>query len=374
MDHFDFIVVGGGVIGSAVAYGIAGKGHSVAVLDGGGEAYRASLGNFGLVWVQGKGQGSPDYAEWCHETSVLFPAYARTLLEETGVDVIYRKPGGLTLCHDEAEYDRRTKILQRLAQESRSGTYDCEMIDRQQIQEMLPGLTLGPRICGASYSPHDGYLNPLLLLNALHIGITRSGGRFFPDTTVVELRYENDRFTVTSSRGSYTASKIILAAGNGITRLGAMLDMHIPVAPQQGQLLVTERVKPCLPMPISGIQQTHEGTFLVGLSNRNVGYDTSTDESVMKQMAQRVVNAFPELSRLKLVRAWSSLRVLSPDGLPIYQQSEAWPGAYAVTSHSGVSLAPMHHRYIVDWILEGREPDCFRAFSARRFEVEETAH
>ncbi len=374
MNHFDYIVVGGGVIGSAIAYGIAVKGHSVAILDGGGEAYRASLGNFGLVWVQGKGQGTPAYAEWCYETSSLFPAYARRLLEETGVDVVYRKPGGLTLCHDEAEYKKREKIIERLTRESRSGTYDCEMVNRQKIQAMLPQLPLGTRICGGSYSPHDGFLNPLALLKALHLGIKCSGGTFLPGTTVVNLHYENDRFIATTLRESYSSTKIILAAGNGITRLAAMLGMHIPVAPQQGQLLVTERVQPCLSMPISGIQQTFDGSFVVGLSNRNVGFNTDMDTALIKQMAQRVVDAFPLLSRLRIVRGWSALRVLSPDGLPIYQQSDSCPGAYAVTSHSGVSLAPMHQSHIVDWITDGSEPEDFQTFSARRFNVEETAY
>ena len=98
------------------------------------------------------------------------------------------------------------------------------------------------------------------------------------------------------------------------------------------------------------------------------------DTALIKQMAQRVVNAFPLLSKLRIVRGWSSLRVLSPDGLPIYQQSDSCPGAYAVTSHSGVSLAPMHQSHIVDWIIDGIEPSGFQTFSARRFDVKETAH
>jgi glycine/D-amino acid oxidase-like deaminating enzyme len=191
---------------------------------------------------------------------------------------------------------------------------------------------------------------------------------------VVKLRYENDQFVADTSRGSFSATKIVLAAGNGITHLAAMLDMHVPVYPQQGQLLVTERTQPCLSIPISGIQQTREGSFIVGLSNRNVGFDTDTDLAVMQQMAQRVVHAFPALSQLKVVRGWSSLRVLSPDGLPIYQQSESCPGAYAVTSHSGVSLAPMHQGHIVDWIVDGKEFARLQSFSARRFDVKATAH
>ncbi|PLX92192.1 MAG: FAD-dependent oxidoreductase [Desulfuromonas sp.] len=373
MEHSDFLVVGGGVIGSAVACGLLHKKCSVTLLDAGGDAFNASLANFGLVWVQGKGQGSRRYAEWCHEASELFPEYVRQLETETGIDLAYRKPGGLVLCHGEEEYQKREKVLERLRNESRHGSYDCHMLDRADVQKMLPNLTLGPGITGGSYSAHDGYLNPLALLKALHMSFTQGGGHFCSGTAVTNIGYQHGRFLVTTNSGEFTAEKIVLAAGNAMTRLSRMVGMDVQVHPEQGQLMVTERTRPTLSMPISGIQQTAEGSFIVGLSNRNVGFNTDTDTRLMKQMAQRVVNAFPALACLKIVRSWSSLRVLTADGLPIYQQSERCPGAYAVTAHSGVTLAPQHQIHIADWIAEGVQPEEFERFSTRRFDVEKTA-
>jgi glycine/D-amino acid oxidase-like deaminating enzyme len=60
----DVLVVGGGVVGTAIAYGLARAGERVALLDEGDDAFRAARGNFGLVWVQGKGAGTPPYARW----------------------------------------------------------------------------------------------------------------------------------------------------------------------------------------------------------------------------------------------------------------------------------------------------------------------
>lgn len=373
MEYADFLVIGGGVIGSAVACGLLRKNHSVTLLDEGGETLNASLANFGLVWVQGKGQGSRRYAEWCHEASELFPEYVQQLQTETGIDLAFRKPGGLVLCHGDAEYQKREKVLERLKNESRFGSYNCSMLGRQEIQQMLPTLTLGPGITGGSYSPHDAYLNPLALLKALHKSFGLGGGNFSSGTAATNIRYEQGRFLVSTQRGEFSAAKIVLAAGNAITRLAAMVGMRVQVHPEQGQLMVTERVRPVLSIPISGIQQTAEGSFIVGLSNRDVGFNTDTDSKLMKQMAMRVVNAFPALASLTIVRSWSSLRVLSEDGLPIYQQSESCPGAYAVTAHSGVTLAPQHQRAIADWIADDVQPDEFESFSTRRFDVEKIA-
>jgi glycine/D-amino acid oxidase-like deaminating enzyme len=324
-------------------------------------------------WVQGKGQGARRYAEWCLQASDDFPDYARQLQDETGIELAYRKPGGLTLCHGEAEYQKRTQVLQRLKNEARHGVYDCEMLSRQEVQKLLPTLSLGPEISGGSYSRHDGYLNPLALLRALHLSFTLGGGLFCPGTAALDIRTQMGRFMVSTPQGEFSADKVVLAAGNGTTRLAALVGIRAEVHPEQGQLMVTERVRPLLTMPISGIQQTAEGSFIVGLSNRNLGFNTDTDSKLLRQMARRVVNAFPALASLKIVRSWSALRVLSEDGLPIYQQSETCPGAFAVTAHSGVTLAPLHQACIADWIADGVQPPEFESFSTRRFDVEKTA-
>ena len=92
----DVVVVGGGLVGAAVAYGLVRQGLSVAMLDEGDVAYRASRGNFGLVWVQSKGDGLFDYARWTRSSADLWPDFAETLKDEVGIAVGYRKPGGRT--------------------------------------------------------------------------------------------------------------------------------------------------------------------------------------------------------------------------------------------------------------------------------------
>ena len=66
---FDVAVVGGGLLGSAVAFGLSRLGQRVAVLDEGDKALRAARANFGLVWVQTKGDGLPPYADWTRSSA-----------------------------------------------------------------------------------------------------------------------------------------------------------------------------------------------------------------------------------------------------------------------------------------------------------------
>ena len=80
---FDVAVIGGGLVGSAIAYGLAEYGPRLVVLDEGDVAYRASRGNIGLVWVQSKGQGSPDYGAWTLASAQAWPKLAGALREST---------------------------------------------------------------------------------------------------------------------------------------------------------------------------------------------------------------------------------------------------------------------------------------------------
>ena len=92
MSDADVIVIGGGLVGSAIAWGLGRAGARVLVLDEGDLAFRASRGNFGLVWVQGKGRGCPEYARWTRLSADLWPDFAAELGEQTGIDVGHNGP------------------------------------------------------------------------------------------------------------------------------------------------------------------------------------------------------------------------------------------------------------------------------------------
>src|SRR5688500_7155471 len=111
---FDVAVIGGGLMGSAIAWGLARSGQRVAVLDEGDIAFRASRGNFALVWVHSKGLGLPRYSAWTMESSNAWAEFARILEEDTGIDVHFQRPGGFNLALSERELEARTSMLERL--------------------------------------------------------------------------------------------------------------------------------------------------------------------------------------------------------------------------------------------------------------------
>ncbi|WP_199489602.1 NAD(P)/FAD-dependent oxidoreductase [Pseudotabrizicola alkalilacus] len=373
----DTIVIGAGTVGAAIAYGLARQGQRVLVLDGGDTDFRAARANFGLVWVQGKGRGMPAYQRLTRQSSDLWPGFLEELSEASGgMKIDYERRGGLALTFGENGHQHRADLVAQLEREriadqgSAAGPSDLEMISRPELETLLPELRLGATVSGASFCSRDGHVNPLHLLAALHAGFLRLGGALQGNTRVETIRSESGGFVVTAGQGSWRAARVVIAAGIAGAALGRQVGLDVPIFPQRGQVLVTQRVAPVLPYPCSGLRQTADGTIMIGATKEDVGEDVSTSVRASGWLARKTVDISPDLGRLQLVRHWAGLRTLSPDGCPIYAQSPEWPGVFVVSCHSGVTLAAVHAAVLAPHIAAGALPSEFGPFHHRRFNVQ----
>ncbi|MBV9858703.1 MAG: FAD-binding oxidoreductase [Alphaproteobacteria bacterium] len=367
MRRVDAIVIGGGLVGSAIAYGLARDGLATALIDEGDVAYRASRGNFGLVWVQSKGLGAPHYQRWTRLSADSWPDLAAELLARTGVAVGHERPGGVHLCLGEAEFEARAAVMERMREEAGNFGFEYRMLGRDVLDEMVPGL--GAAVSGASWTPYDGHANPLALLQALHRGFVAKGGLYLPNSTIGYAAVAPHDFRITPAGEEFAAPKVVLAAGLGNAELAPIFGLAAPVRPQRGQILVTERARHIMPIPATTVRQTGEGGIMIGDSQEEVGFDTGQKAAIMQAIAARAVACFPWLAELQVVRAWAALRVMPPDGLPIYDESEQFPGAFTANCHSGVTLAAAHANALAPMIAAGALDPALSPFSARRFDV-----
>lgn len=367
LNDFDVAVIGGGLVGSAIAYGLARVGEKVAVLDEGDVAPRASRGNFALVWVQSKGLGMPEYAAWSRRSAGLWPTLAASLGEETGLDVKLEQPGGFNLALSDDELERRVMTLRRLHNQPGMSPYDYEIMDHDRVKAMLP--EIGPQVVGGTYCALDGHVNSLRFFRGLHLGMIRRDVRYLPNRPVDAITASGGAFRLTTPSGEVEAGKVVLAAGLGNARLGPMVGLDVPVRPQRGQIVVTERTARFLDYPLGTVRQTDDGTVMLGDSVEEAS-DATVGTSVISVIAERAVRMFPRLGALRVVRSWAALRVMTEDGFPIYQQSSECPGAFVATCHSGVTLAANHALVLAPLIAKGALPDDeLQCFSAERFHV-----
>jgi glycine/D-amino acid oxidase-like deaminating enzyme len=364
---YDVAIVGGGLLGSAIAWGLGRLGERVAVLDEGDIAKRASRANFALVWVQSKGLGMPAYTDWTVRASKAWPALAVELKEQTGLDVALQQNGGFHLTLGEVEYAQRTELVARMHNQVGAADYRMEMLEAADVKTMLP--LIGPEVSGGSFCPYDGHVNSLRTFRAFHTAMKRSGVAYFPERPVASIVRAGGEYRLATPHGEIRAAKIVLAAGNANQTLAPMVGLSAPMGPTRGQIVVTERTIPFLPHPLTTIRQTDEGTVMIGDSKEDELDDRVLNQSINAVMADRAQRMFPHLARLNVVRSWSGIRVMPRDGFPIYDESKTHPGAFVACCHSGVTLASNHAFDIARMVQRGAlESELVGAFSARRFD------
>ena len=196
--------------------------------------------------------------------------------------------------------------------------------------------------------------------------------QYRPGAAVDAIEPIGDRFLLRTRDGVVAARRVVLAAGLANARLAPQVGLAAPVRANKGQIIVLERVQPFLPMPIETLRQTDDGTVMIGDSQQDAD-DESLDPACWPQWRGARCAAFPGLAGVRVIRAWAALRVMSPDGFPIYAQSRAHPGAFVATCHSGVTLAAVHAHVLAPAFAAGEVPQACADFTPERFDVRAAA-
>jgi octopine oxidase subunit B len=361
----DYAIVGGGVVGLSVAYGLARLDKRVIVIDEGDLGLKASRGNFGLVWTQSKGLDAPHYHLWSCRSAELWSDHADELTDGTADDLGLKQEGGYDVhLSDEtlsAMVERHVELRDQLG-----GAHPFEIMGHNALRQEEPHI--GPKVAGAIFSPKDGHVNPLRLLRALAERNIAQGSTLITGHRVDAITaLSGGGYRVTSGNRSWEAAKVILAAGLGSVALARPLGFRAELRPQRGQVLITEKCAPLLRRPAGAIRQVDEGGIQIGSSQEEVGFDDRTTTAVAAAMAARAIAVLPALGDVRILRHWAALRVMSPDGKPVYQRSPTHPGAYLVTCHSGITLSAAHARLLPLWLEDHPDAPHLEAFSEQRF-------
>lgn len=364
----EYAVIGGGVVGLSVAYGLIGLGKKVTVFDEGDGAFRASRGNFGLVWVQSKGLEQPAYARWTRKSAKAWSGFADELGQASGESLALRQDGGYGMYMSEESLADTVAKYEKLKAEL-GGDYPYEVLGHNALKQEEPNI--GPKVAGAILHREDGHVNPLKLLRSLASEVRRRGGDVRIMTPVAAVEPIPDGFRIRTGNGAESRFRhVVLCAGLGALALGRDLGFEVPIRPQRGQVLITEKTEPIVGRPTDTIRQVDEGGVQIGASKEEAGLDDRETLETTAGLASAAIDIFPCLADVNLVRSWAALRIMSPDGIPVYQQSRRHPGAYFVTCHSGITLAAAHARYLPLWITGQADAPDLSAFSEERFGVQ----
>ncbi len=356
----EVVVVGGGIIGTSVAYFAAKRGFKVTVLERSSLASGASGACDGTLFLQTKNPGP--HLEMALKSLALY----HVLKDELGYNVEFEPRGGMCLIENEeqAVLMRRTLELQR-----QSGL-KVELLDIKQAREIEP--LLGEHLWGATYCSEDMQANPLLVTRAFASAARRFGAEVRLGVSVTDLLVEGGRVRgVQTDKGPVHGDYVVNAAAVWAPMLTKKYGYEPPIVPRRGQLLVTEPLPPntvrhlllcacyltakhhpeLLDMEQRQhrlgvgliVEQTVSGSLLLGSTREFVGFDRQTTQDGIAAIAEHIYASMPALGRFNVVRTFAGLRPRTPDGMPILGPVEALPGLLMAAGHEGdgIALAPI---------------------------------
>jgi sarcosine oxidase subunit beta len=375
----DVIVIGGGVIGAAVAYYLAVRKVRVLLLEKKDLAAGSSGACDGLVFLQSKKPGV--HLRLAMRSRELFETLAETL----PVPVEYRPSGGLIVIETEEE----AAAMETFVSKQRQSGLDVTLLSAEETREREPALA--ETIVGAAYSPMDGKINPLALTHGFAQGAKAHGADIRTHTAVTGFRQSGGRVTgVVTGRGTFTADVFVNAAGVYAPDIAAFLGFSVPIHPRRGQILVTEAVSPTLGHALLSaryiaakydpalaekggqgvsMEQTEHGNILVGSTREFAGYNRNTTIEGIGSVAARAAALVPGLKNIHVIRAFAGLRPYTPDGLPMLGKVAGLDNLVMAAGHEGdgIALSAVTGQLIANLIVDGETDPPLSEFSPNRF-------
>jgi sarcosine oxidase, subunit beta len=366
-ERADLVIVGGGIMGLAIAWNLARLGHErIVVVDRSYLCGGASGRNGGGV-----------RAQWSSETNVRLMKRSIALCADFAtkmrINVWFRRGGYLFL----ARSDERARQLEESARLQRAHGLPTRLVDRAEMRRIVPELDAS-RFVAASWNPDDGVVFPWPFVWGYARACEQLGVALHTHTEVTALETEGGRIRgVVTSRGRIATERVLVCAGAWSPEITRMVGVELPSRPHRHEICSSEPLKPFL-RPLVGdladglyFSQSMRGEIVGGISNEKVpgGVDQGSSLRFLGLYASALVRAMPVLGEVKILRQWAGCYDLTPDGNPLVGEVDEAPGLYLMSGFMGhgFMMAPIMGELFARWLLRGEEKELFERWNLRRY-------
>jgi sarcosine oxidase, subunit beta len=359
MTTTDVVIIGGGIVGSSVAYHLAEAGcTNVLIVER--EAHQG-LGS------TGKSAGGVR-AQFATEINIRMSLYSigffKQFQEETGQDVGYRPHGYLFVATEQRHLDYLNANREK---QQACGLNNVEVLSRENIVEILPQMRADD-VVGGSFCPTDGFVDPYSMMTAFASRARERGVKLWLGTEVTGIDVEGGRVSgVVTSRGRVATRAVVNAGGPWAGVVARLAGVEIPVTPLRRQLVHTQpfdQLPKRLPMVIdmsNGFHFRPEGPgFLLAWPDEHetTGFNTQFDSEFIEKILIRAVNRVPCFAEAEVNprRCWAGLYEVTPDHHAIIGPAPGVEGLFLANGFSGhgVMHSPATGRIVSEQVLHGR--------------------
>jgi len=364
----DVVIIGGGVNGCSLAYGLTRKGLDVVVVE---KKYLAS-GATGACGAGIRQQWSTsENAELAIESVKIF----EKLSKELGDDIEFRQGGYLITVHDENEMKQAEKNVAM----QRSLGLKVDILKPDEINDVVPILDVnGMCAIGATFCQTDGHANPFKTTFAYAHAARENGAEINTYTNVVGLKTKNKELNaVVTDKGIVKTNVVVNAAGIDSKGIAEMVNLDLPLVPFRKEIMATERMKPLFDAMVISFKdgiyfsQQREGQIVGGIPipEERSGYKTMPTISFMQHMSRTLTRYAPVLKHVNMLRHWTGFYDVTPDARPILGEVKELKGFIQCNGFSGhgFMLSPMVSKLLTDLIANNKTSDVLMSLNLSRF-------
>ncbi len=361
----DVVVIGGGVIGSAIAWNLAAQQQHTILVEKNQPGKEASSAAAGILAVaSGRSKRGPMY-QLKSASQKLYPALVQELEERTGIDIEYQRAGVLDLIRTDAD-EKKYRQLYDLRREQ---GYTATWLSADEAQRFEPVLTANIR--GAVHFADDHHVNNERLAEAWAQGAAQRGTTVQTGVTVNEARITNGKVTAVRIGEEWVnTGLVVIAAGSWSQEVGAIFGLTIPTQPAKGQML-TVRFPP-LQHVISWndhyLVPRKNGEVVMGSTVEFVGHNKEVTLETIRALIDRSEDLVPAVRTAPLNRFWAGLRPYSPTRRPMLCRAPGLDNVILATGHhrNGIVLAPITGQLICELITTGKTSMSLEPFAFPR--------
>jgi len=365
----DVLIIGGGIIGLAIARELHKKGiKKITILERGAVGKEASHAAAGMLAPHAETDKLDDFFFFCHESNRLYPNFAEELFEETGVDIELDREGTLYLAFTETDAQ---EIRNRFEWQKGAGL-EVEHLSAQETRQTEPFVS--PDVLESLFFPNDWQVENRQLIHALQkfAGLNRIEIR--ENTEVTRLLIENHKITgAETGAEKFFAEKVILATGAWTSFIKAGNLAMPQVKPIRGQMIAFHTAKrlfqKVIYSPRGYLVPRFDGRVLAGATVEDEGFDKSVSDAGIEFLRENALEIAPSLVNLEVAEKWAGLRPFAADGLPILGSFPQVENLFLATAHyrNGILLAPLTAKVLAEKMVENKDSNYLTVFSPNRF-------
>lgn len=364
----DVIVVGGGVVGCAVAFMLSREGRSVVLLERDTIGAHASRVSAGMLTPLAEAHGAAAALPLGREALALFPDLVAELRARSGIDPGFVRSGVLRVATTTAEAEAFRVRAAALA-----GDDGVAWLDATAAREREPALSADG--LGALWSPNEAQIGAERLTAAYARAAVALGARIEERTPVAVLLREGTRVTgVRTASGDWSAPWVVLATGPWAGR-----DAHAqgvsappPIEPVRGQIVALRPARTLLRTIVWDeriyLVPRPDGRVLAGATEERVGFDCRVTAEGVRALVASAIARVPALADAAFAGAEAGLRPGSPDDQPTIGAAPGQEGLLVAAGHHrrGVLLSALTGQLVADLVAGRPLPDAARAFDPAR--------